>query len=214
MARISLRVPSFCVLLALLVCAPVRNCFAQSEPDQVLRDLMAQIKEKGTAAPLIEAVDWESAFKKFEPWQLNNMRIKTPDDLKEYNRKFMEDPRKALEDSIYGQVMNSPKAQEPEEMKRIETLVQSMVQQIEIQQKNLARIDYEVGKAQITESDAKVPLTVSLEGREDSQTVELKKIDGKWYLTDILNFGKVLSSGQIAVPEGFSPANEPTPSPQ
>jgi hypothetical protein len=165
------------VCTSLLVCTPA---FADETPEEMLKALIAQVRTSGSPAPILERVDWKTAFAQTLPEHREAIGAKTPKELKKIYRAVFENPNKLMKEKI------APKmgTLSPEKQAAIEVLMMRVESTMKERKKSdmeiLRRSEIKVVGSKIDGDKATVEFESLLDGKTKTQMLQLIKVDGQW----------------------------------
>ncbi len=159
------------------------NCVVAETPEEVMQEIVTKIKAETNSAPIVEYVDWESAFKEAPEQQKEIMQIDSPEKLKEFYREVLKNPAAMMKKHVemrMSQVPENQQAMMRATVAQMETVIKKKEEEMRTK---IAETDYSVGTAKITGDDAVVPLTTKYKEEEKTHDVEFVLKDGKWLLS-------------------------------
>lgn len=164
------------------------TAFAQT-PAKLLQEIAAKLKATGSAAVLVDYVNWDSAFQNVDPRQKDQLNVQTPDALREYYRQLLTNPEKFLRQQIEGRLEELPPDQRESAKQKFEAALVEARAKLAESKLQFKESQYTVGEETITGDQAGVKLETVYKGTPKSDTIRFVKINGKWYLSSVRNIG-------------------------
>lgn len=152
-------------------------------PEEVMQEIVTKIKAETNSAPIVEYVDWESAFAEAPQQQKEVMQIDSAEKLKEFYREVLKNPAEMMKKHVemrMSQVPENQQAMMKATVAQMETVIKKKEEEMRAK---ISETDYVVGTAKITGDDAVVPLTTKYKEEEKTHNVEFVLKDGKWLLS-------------------------------
>ena len=168
-------------LTTLILCVPSLSAEDQS-PKAVVEGMAADMNAGKGFESMLTRVHWPSAYEKIGEDERKAMNVASPEDLKRVTMKFLEDPGAALTERMADKIYNMPKDKQEITKKLLEEMQSGLVKKFAKAKERMQKSVYEVGEATVEGDRAVVPLKATYEGKTTERPIELKKIDGSWYL--------------------------------
>jgi len=172
-------------ILVLIFVASLNTALAQNSPEETIQKMTSEMKKQKSAAPIVEYVHWETAFKTLTPEESAGMKVNSAEELKKYSKSMLQDPVAFMKEQMQANLGDIPAEQ------RIfaEQAMAGMIEMVETEHKKMAEemknTEYKVGETTIEGDVATVELLTTLNGETKTDSIELKKIDGRWYLPSL-----------------------------
>ncbi|MCB0322401.1 MAG: hypothetical protein KDD69_02475 [Bdellovibrionales bacterium] len=183
---------------------------AAETPEDVLKEIVTKIKAESNTAPIVEYVDWETAFSKAPADQKTMMQIGSPEDLKSFYREMLQDPsammRRHVEKRL-GEASPDQQAMIQATMAQMETEMQKREDEMK---KRISETEYTVGESKVDGEEATVELSSSYQGDTKTHEVRFVKSGEKWLLASP-GFA-MESKAPTTAPGSAGPAPLPAPS--
>lgn len=158
------------------------SLWAEQGPEDVLRQMIKEIKQKKDQGVVVDYVDWDSAFNNIKPENRARMTAKSPAELKEQQKKFFTDPKKFVSEQIEAGAASVPAEQQAMLKANKEQISTSTAERIKSENERVSKATYEVGTAKIEGDKATVPLTAKMDSKTETHDIAMIKKDGKWLL--------------------------------
>ncbi len=154
-------------------------------PTEVVNKVITSMKKDGSPVAMVEYIHWPTAFENLSAQQRQEMGIDSVESLRSYMKKMLASPSSAMRDMMESRINQIP----PEGQASMKAMIDQMVSRVEAQEQQMkskiAAADYEVKALEETQDSASVEIKTLSEGKEKVDTVQLQKIDGKWYFPSI-----------------------------
>ena len=173
-------------LIVLFCLVNVSFSYADVPPESAISDMLSMLRARGNPLPLLDYVDWETAYKKLDSEQLPKgliADVKSPQDYRSQVKRILENPERfvnAQAKSIIRDLKPKDRAVANQFLPLLPQLIESEIERFKQKQK---RTRYKVGTAKLTENLAKVPIESDFEGKKQMHTISLIKKGTRWYLT-------------------------------
>ncbi len=209
---------SVCFAATVCVTTPV----VAETPEEVMQEIVTKIKAEENSAPIVEYVDWDSAYAEAPEQQKQLMQLDSPVKLKEFYREVLKNPAAMMKKHVEMRMSQVPEDQQAM-MRATVSQMETVIKKKEAEMKDkIAKTEYNVGTAKITGDDAVVPLTTTFAGEEKTHDVDFVLKDGKWLLSSPgfaveqkappVKTGGAVPSGMLKAPPAAAPAS-PSPAP-
>ena len=170
-------------LLAFLLLLSVSSAHAANTPEQVVNEMLSQMKAAGNFAPVVEFIHWPTAYKQMIEGRPNSVFVaSSPVELKEVVRKFVTQPGELVKEK-FGPAMAALPA---EQRAALDTMLAQQLAKVDAQKKareaELVKATFRIKKSEVTGGKAKVEVEQTMDGKIDFWSLNLQQIDGSWYL--------------------------------
>ena len=163
----------------------VSSVSAEIAPDVMVREVLAKIKESGNPAEIVNHVDWPEAFKTMPEQDKLQLKIKNPDEMREFFRQMLADPSATMKRNMMERVALLPADKQEEAKAAIEQMSEKMnAREAELKQR-IKETEYTVGEAKVQGDTATVMLAQSYKGEKSEEKIELRKKNGEWMLPSV-----------------------------
>ena len=170
---------------------------SESSPDaQEARALVERIirkmKEAEGPGPMLEFVHWPTVFSKLkESGHLKKIDVSSPEQLQKFYEVFFNDPEAFFRKQMNARIKDLPDEQKQVVKARVDSLVRQLAAKMRNSRAQIKDTTFTVGDATIEGDAATIPLeVVKPDGSKKTEIVELRKIEGKWYLPSMIGEGK------------------------
>ena len=171
------------LLAAAVFIVPLTCLQANAEtPESVMKEILGKIKAESNSSPIVEYVDWETAFAQAPDQQKQVMNINSPEQLKEFYREVLKNPAAMMKKHVESRMATVPEDQKAMMQATMVQMEQVIKQKEEEMKQKIAGTEYTIGEAVVTGSEAVVPLTATFEEEEKKHDVDFIKKDGRWLL--------------------------------
>ncbi|MCB0346393.1 MAG: hypothetical protein KDD66_14835 [Bdellovibrionales bacterium] len=177
---------------------------AEMTPAQTLEKIVASLKANPGIAGIADFVHWQTAFEQMPAPQLKEMGISSPEDLKKFYIEAQNDPGAIIRRQMKQRGLPAEQAQMMEQ--HIAAMSTQLKQRMDEQHTKIKRTTFEIGEASVNGSEAKIPLTTSVDGKQKEDVVTLRKYGNEWLLPGL---AFLESTGDKAAAAGGAPAGMP-----
>jgi len=176
-------------IFLLLILFPAYSGAEGSSPGEVLNQLVKELKVSKDPAIVVKYVHWPSAWKSLKPGERELTKTKSPEDLKNYFKLLLTEPRTVLKKQLTGHLSDL----EGENKAMLQTKMDSILEQVSEKfiegSRILVNSDYEVGKETIAGDKGTVELKASFGGQSRAEVIEFIKISNNWWLPSVGKLG-------------------------
>lgn len=169
-------------------------------PKEKLIKLFADLKSSKDVSPLVEIVDWKNNFSSLDEDLKAQMKIKSPEDLKNNYLKMAISNGQFLIDQVNSRKDFSGNARENIVNNSLSTSkLQKRLKQI--QEKNakiLRQTKYEILNVTDSGDKAKIKLKKAFKDQKSEFEIELKLVDGSWVMSNAGSLNPI-GSGQTFI---------------
>jgi hypothetical protein len=158
---------------------------AEASPESTVKSMVSDIKKEKSSAAVLKYIHWPSAFESTSTEDRKMMNINTPEDLKQYASKMMKDPAKAMREHMESSLEGMPESQKDMARETMSGMIAMMEEGQKEAAAELERTSFKVGDSKIDGDEAVVDLFITVDGETKKEEVNLKKIDGSWYMNDL-----------------------------
>jgi hypothetical protein len=195
--------------ITLFVLSLSSSAFALT-PEETVKEIVEKIKSAGTPAPIVEYVDWESAFSGIPQEQRSMMKLASAQEMKVAYTKVINDPVAAIKERMEAQIATLPADKQAEAKEKVKMMEQSINKQKAEMTDRIKQTEYQVGKADVKGDTATVNLVQDFKGDKKEQQVKLIKKGDAWLLASQEMFSKPAAPQAPAKTNGAPAANTET----
>lgn len=153
-----------------------------TSPKEVVRSFVNEYNQSLSPAVMVNYVHWPTAFNNLTSSQQSAIKVTNPEEFKAYITNTLKDPIQTVRKVVRAKMDTLT----PEQRARLEQSLEQQIQQLEQQrqqlQEKMKNAVITVGEATIEGDKASVPVSTEFEGENKQETVQLERIDGRWYL--------------------------------
>lgn len=162
---------------------------AEAEVRDMVARLLQDFKTKRSAAVILDAVHWQSAFDSFPKDERARINVRTADELRTHYERALINPAEYARTSLERQMaVSSPS--EREKLKRMMALFSTKFEeQLQRMRNQIGNADFDIKDIQVNGSDAVVGVGIKLEGEEERvNKLALRRLadpstgQPRWYL--------------------------------
>lgn len=160
----------------------IETALSEKAPDVMVREVVAQIKATGNPAVIVDHVDWPEAFKSMPDPDKYQLKISTPDEMKNFFREMLTSPSAAMRKSMTERLASLPAEKQEEAKLAIEKMSERLLaREAELKQR-IKDTEYTVSDPKVTGDKATVVLAQTYKGEKSEEKIELRKKNGEWML--------------------------------
>jgi hypothetical protein len=156
-----------------------------TSPDDVLREMVGKMKEKNSPSVVVDYVQWDEAFANLAPKHREQMRVNSPQEMKEFYRQVLANPLSVMKSQLQEQTKSIPVEKKAE----YDQYMMQMEQRLTLQQQELGRriqqTTYEIGTAVVEGNTARVKLKQTFDGKSVEEEVKFVKAGDTWLLPSV-----------------------------
>lgn len=161
---------------------------ADETPEEMLSKLIAEVKSSGSPIPILERVDWKTAFAETltDDRYRAAIGVKSPEELKSFYRSVFENPNALMKERVASKMDSLPPAKQAALevlMMRVEA---TMKEHKASEMEKLRRSEFKITGSRIEGDKATVDFDAVLDGETKTQTVKFIKVDGRWRFPNLL----------------------------
>jgi UPF0176 protein len=164
---------------------------ATQSPENVVKEAIYKMQEKGDPSPVVEYVDWDHMFLNVPATNKKLMKVNNPQELKEFYRKVLASPSSEIADLIHSKFSESDSSGEAVSKNKMNDVLAKLQQRIQEKEKKVTKrlqeSTYEVGEVTVTGEKAMVTISHTYEEITKKDEVQLHLKEGKWYFTSLSN---------------------------
>ena len=176
-------------LVTLLVVSVLafRGAALAQTPLDITERLIAQVKAAQSMSPVIDAIDWEGAYKAISVPEKQALGYRSVQDFKRDEIDNFENSGAKIEDILNSAIKNSAKQNSgPQHEAALETakgkLDSSLKNQADAVKQAFSDTTYAAGDSNLGATTATVKLSKTKGGDSVTQTLEFVKVEGSWKL--------------------------------
>jgi len=177
--------PGVICIMLLVFLATLNTAVAQSTPQETIEKMTSEMIKQESPAPIVDYVHWATAYKSLTAEESAAMKVNSPEELKRYSKSMLEDPVAFMREQMQANLGDIP----AEQRQFAEQAMAGMINMVEAEHKKMAEdmknTTYKVGETTVNGDTAKVELLTTLDGETKTDTIELQKIEGRWYLPSL-----------------------------
>lgn len=160
-----------------------------ASPESRVKEMIRKLNSSGSYSALLDYIHWPSSFSELPAAERKKMGVRRPEDLKQRVKSLMENPEKVFQEQWQARV----KSMSPEQKQVMEGVYKQQLGKMsatltEMKEK-VRRTRYKVLDSSTKGDSAVVTVEGVVDGRTKLREIDLKKIQGQWYLPS-MNFGK------------------------
>jgi UPF0176 protein len=179
------------VLLFAIVFFPA-FIYSQGNPEDVAREAISKMQEKGDPSPVVNYVDWEHMFGTLPDENKKVMNVSSPDELKSFYHKVLESPSSEISDILSskiasGELGGGADINESRAAEVISKLQQRLKEKEEQIKRKLKESEYRVEQESVTGDSAIINIHHTFESETTIDRVQMHKKDGQWFFTSLSN---------------------------
>ena len=169
--------------LLLLVCMPF-SVLAEG-PKEIVESVVEQMKSQRSPTPILDHVHWPTAYKSFPAEEKRAMNVESPEELKAHMKSVMANPKDFMKKQMNTRIGGMPKQQQDMMKQMMTNMMSQMDAQISEMRRKIGETEYQISNEQINGSAASVDIAANLDGKVRNTTVQMEKIEGRWYFPTI-----------------------------
>lgn len=172
---------SISILISILLC--VVPALAEKTSKQTLEEITAKIKTSGSPTPIIEYVDWNHFYGTLPEYVKKELNISSAKALKEDFSQIFRDPGAYAVKVVERKLSDFPEEQRENIRQSAKEMRKQLNDKKEEMGTKLRETDFKVGKVEESANTSKLELISTRNGSSTTDSIQMKKIADKWYLT-------------------------------
>ena len=174
------------LLLSTLLLPHSRAQADQSSPEGVIAEMTSRLKSSRDPVVILDYVHWPSAYAAYPEDQKRLQNLVSPEALATHMKGALGDPEHYLKEQFESRAQRMPPELATKLRASSDALVESMRQVRAHIQERIGDTTYRVVRSEsVSPERARVILAITLGEETKESTIELQRIEGRWYLPTI-----------------------------
>jgi len=155
-------------------------------PKETLEKILGDMVAQKNIAAVLNYIHWSTAFKNLKPAQRQQLNVTTPEQLKAFYKRMLNDPAGYLRERMEGRMASVPPEQRAVVEGQLNQMLDGVNQKLAQENAKIGRTKYTIGEVDTKGKRSTIQLSAAVDGQvKNNEVVLVQQEDGKWYLPSL-----------------------------